>query len=298
MLSMIKVGILGSDNTHAIAFSKLANFKDEKTGEYLFPDVKITAIYGTDKERTQEVASMGQIEFIAEKPEDLLHKVDAVMVVFRHGDLHAPYALPFIKAGIPTWIDKPFTIKISDALEIIETADKYNTLVTGGSSRKYDYDVLMLKNSVESDTSMGKIISGVINHTASLTSEYGGLHFYGPHLAEMVMTIFGYDVKSVVADVSGENIIVIAKYDRYQVVMQYLDKNPKCIGIVYGEKKTIVREIDSSLAYRHGFAKFVEMLKTNKRPFPLEQLLAPTVLLNAIVKSIETGKEVFLKDLL
>lgn len=295
---MLKVGILGSDNTHVVAFSKLANFKSKDTGEYLFPNVRITGIYGVDKEKTREVANESQIEFIAEKPEDLLHNVDAVMVVFRHGDLHAQYALPFIKGGVPTWIDKPFTIKISDALEIIEAADKYNTLVTGGSTTKYNYDVLMLKNSVENDISLGKIVSGSMNHTASLNCEYAGLHFYGHHLAEMVMTIFGYNVKSVIANVNGDNTIAIAKYSKYQVVMQYLEPQSQCIGIIHGEKKTIIREIDSSLGYLHGFTKFVEMLNTRKRPFPLEQLLAPTVLLNAIVKSINTGKEVFLEELL
>jgi hypothetical protein len=294
---MFKVGILGSDNSHALAFAKRINFVNEKTGEYLFPDVKITSIYGVEKERTEYVANEGKIEFIAEKPEDLMDKVDAVMVVFRHGDLHAPYAIPFIEKGIPTWIDKPFTNKVSDAKKIIEAAKKYNTLVTGGTSVKYSYDILMLKNSLENDQNMGRIISGSLNHTASLENEYGGLYFYGAHHAEAAMKIFGYDAKSVVADVNGKNIIVIVKYDRYQVVIQYLETNPKSIGIVFGEKKTVVREIDSSLGYTLALEEFVGMLRTKKMPFPLEELLAPTVLLNAMIKSIETKKEVFLSEL-
>jgi predicted dehydrogenase len=294
---MFRVGIIGSDNSHALAFSKLINIKDNKTGEFLYPDIKITGIYGLDKKQTEDVAREGRIEFIADKPEDFMGNVDAVMVVFRHGDLHAQYALPFIEAGIPTWIDKPFAIKISDVKQLIEAADRKNTLLTGGSACKYSYDVLMLKNSLENDASLGNVMSGALNFPANLDSEYGGMFFYGPHMAEMLMAIFGFDVKSVISSVNNGNVIAIAKYDRYQVVLNFSKESKQYFGIIYGEKKTVIREIDISIIYRLGFEKFAQMLHTGKRPLPLEQLLAPTVLLNAIVKSVETGREVFLNEL-
>lgn len=293
---MFKVGIIGSDNSHALAFSRLTNIKNELTGEYEFPDIRVTAIYGHDEKKTEEVASEGKIEFIAKNPQDLFGKVDAVMVVFRHGDLHAEYALPFVEAGIPTWIDKPFTIKISDAKKLIEAAEKNNTLLTGGSTCKYAYDVIMLKNSVENDKSFGEIVSGALNFPANPDSEYGGLFFYGPHLAEMLMTVFGYDVKSVITSESNGNIIAVAKYDRYHIVMNFTKEAQRYLGIIYGAKKTIVRDIDISIIYRLGFAKFAEMLRTGKRPLPLCNLLAPVVLLNAIEKSIKTGREVYLSE--
>lgn len=295
---MFRIGIIGSDNSHALAFSKLANLKDDKTGDYLFPDVRVTGIFGLEKERTEEVADKGKIEFIAEKPEDLLGKVDAVMVVFRHGDLHAPYALPFIEKGIPTWIDKPFTIKISEAQKLIEAADRSNTLVTGGSTLKYTYDIQTLKNFAENNTSMGKLLGGVMNYPANLENEYGGLYFYGNHLAEMVMTVFGYDIKSVRASLHNGSITVCTKYDDFQVTLNYVDCWGKYTGVLYFEKGTIARDIDDSLGYRLGFEKLVEMLRSGKRPFPLEHLLIPTVFLNAVEKSIKTGNEVFLKELI
>lgn len=294
---MFKVGILGSDNSHALAFSKLANIKDEKTGDFLFPDVRIVGIYGHDKEQTEKVAKEGKLEFVAQKPEDLMGKVDAVMVVFRHGDLHAQYALPFIKAGIPTWIDKPFTIKISDAISLIEAADAGNVLVTGGSTCKYIPAILELKNAVENDSSMGKILSGTINYTSYLNNEYGGIFFYGPHLVEMTMTVFGYDAKSVFAKTDGRNINAIVGYDRYNVVMNFTDSWKGQYGIVYGSEKTTVKELVFAEGYKLGFEKFAEMLRTGKRPFPLEQLLAPTVMLNAIDRSLKTGREIMLSDI-
>jgi predicted dehydrogenase len=294
---MHRIGIIGSDNSHALAFSKLANIPDERTGEYVFPDVRVTGIFGLDKNQTEKVANEGRIEFMANRPQDLMGRVDAVMVVFRHGDLHAQYALPFIEVGIPVWIDKPFTIKVTDGKQLIEAADKHNALLTGGSTSKYAYDVLMLKNAVDNRQNMGGLVSAVLNFPANLDSEYGGIFFYGPHMAEILMTIFGYDVRSVIASVNNGNIIAIAKYDSYQIVLNFAKEVSNYYGILYGAKRTIVREIDISFIYKLGFEEFVKMLRTGKRPLALDKLLAPTVLLNAITKAIETGSEVFLADI-
>ena len=291
---MFKIGIIGSDNSHADAFSKLVNLPDKETGEYMFPDMRVTGIFGLQKERTEEVANNGKIEFVAQTPQELMGKVDAVMVVFRHGDLHAPYALPFIEAGIPTWIDKPFAIKNEDADRMIEAAQKHNTLLTGGSTLKYIYDVLMLKSEVENGSRIGALKSATINFPATLSNEYGGIYFYGPHLSEMTLAAFGYDVRSVTASEKDENVVALVKYDKMQVIMNFIPGAKEYYAILYGENGTIIREINISGGYLKGFEKFAWMLRTGKLPEPLENLKTSVYLLNAVVKSYRTGKEVML----
>lgn len=292
---MFKIGIIGSDNSHAEVFSKLVNLPDSN-GYFQFPDFRVTGIFGLESERTAQVAQDGAIEYIAEKPEYLIGKVDAVMVVFRHGDLHKEYALPFIKAGIPTWIDKPFTIKNEDALELINTAKKNNTLLTGGSTCKYTYDILMVRNAVQKGGRIGKIKSAMLNFPATLENEYGGIYFYGAHLAEMTMAAFGYDAKSVIASEKNGNVVATVKYDNYQVVMNFIPGVREYYAVVFGENGTMMREIDISICYMKGFEEFAGMLRTGKIPIPLEQLYAPVELLNAVVKSYQTGTEVVLTN--
>lgn len=292
---MFKIGIIGSDNSHAEVFSKLVNLPDSN-GYFQFPDFRVTGIFGLESERTAQVAQDGAIEYIAEKPEYLIGKVDAVMVVFRHGDLHKEYALPFIKAGIPTWIDKPFTIKNKDALELINTAKKNNTLLTGGSTCKYTYDILMVRNAVQKGGRIGKIKSAMLNFPATLENEYGGIYFYGAHLAEMTMAAFGYDAKSVIASEKNGNVVATVKYDNYQVVMNFIPGVREYYAVVFGENGTMMREIDISICYMKGFEEFAGMLRTGKIPIPLDQLYAPVELLNAVVKSYQTGTEVVLTN--
>ncbi|MGI5899136.1 MAG: Gfo/Idh/MocA family protein [Christensenellales bacterium] len=292
---MIKIGILGSDNSHALAFAKLCNLPDAKTGGHEYDDVRVTHIYGHSDEENQNVAYEGKVANIVKDPQEMMGAVDAVMVVFRHGDLHARYALPFIRAGIPTWIDKPFTIDIEEAKLLIAQAEKKGTLLTGGSTCKYAYDVLLLKNAVE-ENRLGKIVSGMLNFPIKLNSEYGGVHFYGPHLVEMAMQIFGDGIRSVKATVKGENAIVIARYEDYDIVLNYAANAQESTGIIIGEERNLVREIDKSMIYKQGFEKFIQMIRTGKRPFELDKLLIATAVVNAIEKSINTGEEVMIDD--
>lgn len=291
---MFRIGIIGSDNSHADAFSMLVNIPDKKTGEYAFPDCKVVGIFGLDKERTEQVARDGKIDFIAEKPEDLIGKVDAVMVVFRHGDLHMQYALPFIKAGIPTWIDKPFTIKNEDARTLIDAAKENGTLVTGGSTCKYTYDIANVKQAVQVGSRIGKIKNAMINFPAQLENEYGGIYFYGAHLAEMTLEAFGYDPISVMASENNGTVIAIVKYEKYQVAMNFIPGNSQYHAVLFGENGVISREIDIGICYKQGFEKFVEMLRTQKMPFELERLYTAVELLNAVEESYKAGKEVLL----
>ena len=65
---MFKIGIIGSDNSHADAFSKLVNFKDPKTGEYRYPDCRIVRIFGLMMSAQKRLLKM-RSEFIAESNE-------------------------------------------------------------------------------------------------------------------------------------------------------------------------------------------------------------------------------------
>lgn len=290
---MFRIGIIGSDNSHADVFSKLLNIPDPQ-GDFQFPDFKVTGIFGLDKARTEQVAEVGRIDFIAETPEQLLGKVDAVMVVFRHGDLHIKYALPFIEVGVPTWIDKPFTIKNEEARKLIDAAEKNKTLLTGGSTCKYTSDILMVKNAVEQGSRIGKIKTAVMNFPATLDNEYGGIYFYGAHLAEMALTAFGYDVVSVVASENNGAVTAILKYERYQITLNFIPGSKEYYAVLHGENGTIIREIDISICYLNGFEKFAEMLRSGKHPLPLENLYKPVSLLNAVVDSCKMGKEIYL----
>ncbi len=64
---MYRIGILGSENSHASAFSEIFNKPDEN-GAFKYPDCHVVAVGGHYPESNKEVFEKFGLDFIAEKP--------------------------------------------------------------------------------------------------------------------------------------------------------------------------------------------------------------------------------------
>jgi len=296
---MIRVGILGSDNSHALHFSKLCNIPDEN-GNYLYDDIRVTAIYGRDDdpEHTKQVAEEGKIEFIAKDPQEFMGKVDAVMVVYRKGRYHVPEILPFIEAGYPVWIDKPICEDIEDIKKLREACERNNTLITGGSTLKYNHEIVYLKEKLNAGV-FKESPGGVFNFPGDFESEYGGVFFYGSHIVEAVCTVFGYDVKSVqVASIGPKKSSVALKYENRMVILNMMGPSKGSHFTVYGHGGTQTVVVNTDIIYKLGFAKFAEMLRTKEMPLSFDNLVKPVYILTAIKKAYEEKREVTLEEVM
>ncbi len=279
---MYKIGIWGSENSHADTFATI--FEEEKDF-----GCKVVAVGGQYEDKNLEVSEKYNIEFIAEKPEDMIGKVDAVMITSRDGKYHAGAAEPLIKAKIPVFIDKPIANHSDEALSVARLAKQHNVPICGGSALKYAYDILILQNMVKSKQVQG----GMVSAPLSMNNEYGGFYFYSSHLAEMSMTIFGYDPSSVMAFENNGNVTAAVKYDDYIVTNHFMDNSYASYhGIVFTREQNFSRPIDFSMTFRHEAKLFVEMLRTGKSNISLEELIKPVFYLNAVEKSYKKGIEV------
>ncbi len=283
----MKVAILGTENSHAYAFAKL--IKEQKK----YADVELVGVYGYDKAPSQKIVDEGFTDYIAEKPEDFLGKVDAVIITARHGDLHYEYAMPYIKAGIPMFVDKPFTVKIENAKEMIETAKQTGALLCGGSSLKFLEELKPLRRYADSHTVNGGTISAPIN----MNNEYGGFYFYAQHLIEMLFATFGDQVKSVYADckdTTKNRINLIFEYENFDVVAQYYDSYIYTASVYAKEGAMHATIEDVVYCYDYELSELVEMVRTGKMPHDYETLIKPVFLHEAIERSYTEGKKVVL----
>lgn len=292
---MFRIGILGSDNSHALAFAKLCNFPDEN-GKYAYDDVRICAIYGKDDDvnHTKEVAKEGNIEFIASAPENFIGKVDAVMIVNRRGSYHVPDILPFIEKGYPVWIDKPVASSVEDIEKLESACKKHNALITGGSTIKYNHEIISTQNRIKSGA-FGEVLGGNMNFPADLESEYEGINFYGPHLVDMMLATFGYNPKSVVATATKNNCFAaIVKYENFHVTLNFVSTVADYHITVYGSEKVLTIPMEISTIYKLAFDKFVWMLRNREMPLSFEKLTKHVYVLDAISRSISEKKEIIL----
>jgi predicted dehydrogenase len=136
-----RIGIIGLDTSHSTAFTKALN--DPAAGPE-FSGYKVVAAYpkgsldiksSTDRipAYTEEVRKSG-VE-IVDSIEELLKRVDFVMLETNDGRRHLEQALIVIKAGKPLFVDKPVAASLSDTIAIFQAARKYNVPLKSSGCR-------------------------------------------------------------------------------------------------------------------------------------------------------------------
>ena len=274
---MFKIGIIGSENSHAAAFSEIFNL----SGTY--DDVRVTAIWGEDMEASRKIADKCHVEIV--KPMDMLRQVDAVMVTSRNGALHWGYVRPFIEAGKPAFVDKPLANDYAEARAIIDLAAEKHVPLVGGSSLKLIADTLALKEAADEARARGELLGGNVYAPVSLDNPYGGFYFYSSHLIEIALTIFGYDPVAVNAVRTKAGIAAVLEYAGYAVTLNYTESAYKYGGVVLARSGVSGREINMGDAYAREAESFVKMLRTGESDIPARNLALPVRVLNAIEAS-------------
>ncbi|NOQ97395.1 MAG: hypothetical protein GQ561_04450 [Calditrichae bacterium] len=192
----IRIGIIGAENSHTIGFGRMFNIEKK------FPGVEVKYVWGETDEFASNAAAKGEIPNIVKDPKEMLGKIDALIVDHRHAKYHLEAATPFIKEGIPTFIDKPFCYRAAEGKAFLELARKHGAPVTSYSSIAHSNSTLDIKKQIES---MGKINQVVRYGPVDMDSKYGGIFFYGVHLLQPLMEMFGEDIERVRVTRDGQN---------------------------------------------------------------------------------------------
>lgn len=288
-MSIIRIGIVGSDNTHAQRFPELTNIP-EAPPERRVEGAQVVAIYGHDPARTREVAEAARIPKIVDDPREMLGQIDAAMVVFRHGGLHREYAAPFIKAGIPTFIDKPLAASPRDAEAIVKLAERTGTPITSFSTLRYARGVKAFIAGLEA---LGPLRTGIYTSPADRQSEYGGLIFYAIHAAELMLAVHGPGVKEVKAVQHGTSIMAVLGHQSGALLA--LNLLPKAGGFwmqVFGDKGQNIYQVDASDCYIEGLKVFLEMVRTGKPPLPYSEMVESVRVVDAVERSLRAGRTI------
>ena len=196
-----KVGLIGLDTTHVIAFTQLLNDPHEK---YYIPWAgKVTCAYpgGSDdlevsysrvEKFTSEIKENYGVE-ILNSPEAVAQNCDILIITAVDGRIHRELFERTVKFGRPTFIDKPFTCDLEDAKAIVELADKSAVPVMSCSSLRYAENFqAVLKEKGKTD-----ILSCDVFGPMEFQPPINGLYWYGCHCVEMIVAAMGVGCKSV-----------------------------------------------------------------------------------------------------
>jgi predicted dehydrogenase len=175
MNKKINLGIIGlsEGNGHPYSWSAIFNGYDKKKMEscgyptipiYLkeqkFPDAqikegKVTHVWTQDLNLSKHIAAAALIENIATDYNELVENVDAVLLARDDAENHFEFAKPFLKAGMPIYIDKPLATTVDGAKKIINL-QRYEGQLFSCSALRYAPE---LKLSDEKKKILGEIRS-------------------------------------------------------------------------------------------------------------------------------------------
>ncbi len=269
-----RVGMIGLDTGHSSAFAKSLN--DPLAGDR-YRGYKVVAAYpnGTDNildwknripEFTEEVKNQG-VE-IVDSIEDMLEKVDVVLLTCIDGNKHLEQALPVFRAGKRTFIDKPFAGSLSDAIAIVEAAEQYDVPMFSSSSLRY------IEGGKEiSGGKVGKVIGANAFSPAPIEEHHPDLFWYGVHGVEILFTIMGTGCKRVQRTYTENTDVVVGVWedDRIGCFRGIRGGKRGYGGTVFGEDG--ISEVDEYQGYNPLLEKVAEFFDTGVVPVLAEETL-------------------------
>jgi predicted dehydrogenase len=282
-LKPIRVGIIGAENSHAKNFGKMFNI------DHKFPGVEVTHIWGETDEFARKTAEAGNIPNIVKEQKDMLGKIDALIVDHRHAKYHLEAATPFVKAGIPTFVDKPFCYRVEEGKKFLEMARTVGTPVTSFSSIAQSVCTYDIKQQVET---MGEINHVVRFGPVDLDSEYGGVFFYGVHILQPLLVMFGDEVQRVKITRDGKkgSAALVFKSGLYATL---IFKNLAYGWETFVETKTGLVELKSRVPETDPikiYTDIVEMFRTRVEPRSHHSILNEIAILEALERSASNEK--------
>jgi virulence factor len=192
---MIRLGILDFDTSHVVEFTTRLNHKHKDKEQWVDGSEVVLGCPGESRIMPERIAgykkAMEDLGIkLVEKPEDMIGKVDGMLVESQEGGVHWERAKPFLEAGIPCYIDKPFTCSTADAKKIVALAEKKNVAVFSASSLRYVPELTEFV-AKEKDNIVGALAYGPATINEKDPTLNPGLYHYGIHAVEILYTLMG-----------------------------------------------------------------------------------------------------------
>lgn len=285
---MLKFGILDFDTSHAVEFTKRLNHKDVAQDQWVEGGQVVIGCPGESKlspERipgfTEAMKKLGVP--LVDKPADMIGKCDVMMIEAVDGSVHYERARPFLEAGVPCFVDKPFTCSVADARKLVELAAKKKLPLFSSSSLRFAPDLVAYTN----DPKHGKVLGAVAWGPASLHERNPGLFHYGIHAVEVLYTLMGPGCESVTCT-SDKTVDVVTGHwkDGRVATVRGTRSGPGAYGAVaFAEKAVSPLAIDAKYIYRELLKKVVETYTTGKPPIDVSVTVELVAFIEAAWKS-------------
>jgi hypothetical protein len=294
----IKVGIIGLDTSHAVAFTKIMNVDKDPSMEglrmvaaYKWGSKDIASCTNRYEKYIPQMKEMG-VE-IVDSIQELLSEVDVVCLETCDGREHLAQAEEVFKSGKRVFIDKPLAHNLEDALKIYELGKKYGAQYFSSSALRFS-NVAKAARAGE----YGKIRGAAIISPSPLEAQ--GTHnyytWYGIHGFEPLVAIMGTGVDKVSCFRNDTDDVINATWKDGRMGELRLMRNSWIYsGYVLPEKpKDRTKPVivyDGYQGYQPLVKEIAKFFKTGVAPVSPEETLEIMAFMEAAEMSAKRGGE-------
>ena len=294
----IRIGLIGLDTSHVVAFTQLLN--DASRPDHV-PGARVVAAYkggspdvvasATRIEKfTAELRDSWKIDLV-DSIDELVRRVDAVMIESVDARVHLAQAKPVIAAKKPLFVDKPFTASTRDAIELARLARQNGTPIFSSSSLRFNEGVQAIKRDPRAADVLGAIAWG----PATLEPHHPDLFWYGIHTVETLYTFMGPGCERVTRTYTPDADVVTGVWKDGRIgVIRGIRAGASSYGqVVFGRKAVVsTPPADASGAaerrssYYGLVSEVVQFFRTGTPPVPIEE----TIEIMAFMEAADVSK--------
>ncbi|RXF70577.1 Gfo/Idh/MocA family oxidoreductase [Arcticibacter tournemirensis] len=291
-----RIGIVGLDSSHSIAFTKElnANLSNDNyrayhvVAAYPFGNPDIPLNGKRIPVLTTEIEKLGVK--VVQSLSELLRLVDVVLLETNDGNLHLKQAEIIMKAGKPVFIDKPVANSYNDALSIFSLSDRYKVPVFSSSSLRYIQGL--------QDIDKKTVLGADIFSPAHVEPSHKDLYWYGIHGVEMLFALLGSDCISVQTTHTDDFDVYVGKWSdgRIGTLRGTRKGADEFGGTVFTDTSTI--KLGAYQGYAPLLKEIVAFFDSGKSPVQREETLAICKFIDAAFESKQkNGERVLLKGI-
>ena len=285
----LRLGIIGTDTSHSVAFSSVLNDPSAKghvAGARIVaafqggsPDIKGSAsrVAGF----TEQLKDKSGVRFY-DSIGGLCNAVDGLLLESVDGRKHLDQFRQAATCGKPVFIDKPLASTLAGALEIARLAQKENVPWFSASSLRYT-PLADLRD----PASIGAMVwaPGPTEPHHQLD-----LSWYGIHGVEMLYTLLGPGCEEVSRISSSDSDVITGRWRDGKLGTIHLQRPYGKYGaIVFLNNRQIKDNPDIKIDYVPLLRQIVEFMQTKKPPVPHEVTLEMFAFMDAAQRSLSEG---------
>ena len=286
----IKLGIVGTDTSHVIAFTQILN--NPQSPDYLAGARVVAAYKGGSKDveesasrvdkYAEELRTKWKVDFFTDIT-SMCKRVDAVLLESVDGRVHLEQAKLIIAAKKPLFIDKPLAATLADAREIASLAKAAGVPWFSSSSLRFgELGTTMRFADALGVTTWGP---GPIEPHHPLE-----LSWYAIHPIELLYTLMGPGCGEVTRISGDHEDVIVGKWKDGRIGTVRALRPYGTYGAVVVRPKSVMESKPKTVeGYRPLLVEIVKFFETKQPPVPNDETLEIFAFLDAAQRSKAAG---------